>query len=106
MGCADFTAMLRPTVLMKQKPRAISYVLTGGLAAALLKPEIARNTVDILPNAVYAGCFFTVCAVQLISLFFAGLKIPKPAVKSGTGRPIGMFIRMPVFVWYAVQCDC
>jgi MFS family permease len=73
--------------------------LTGGLAAALLGPEIARNTVDILPDAVYAGCFFTVCAVQLISLLFlAGLKIPKPAVKSGTGRPIGVFLRMPVFV--------
>ena len=81
-----------------QKPRAISYVLTGGLAA-LAGPEIARNTVDILPDAVYAGCFFTVCAVQLISLFFlAGLKIPKPAVKSGTGRPIGVFLRMPVFI--------
>jgi MFS family permease len=35
----------------------------------------------------------------LISLFFlAGLKIPKPAVKSGAGRPIGVFLRMPVFV--------
>jgi predicted MFS family arabinose efflux permease len=100
MGCAGFYRYAAAdSVDEAQKPRAISYVLTGGLMAALLGPEIARNTVDILPNAVYAGCFFTVCLVQLISLFFlAGLKIPKPAVKSGAGRPIGVFLRMPVFV--------
>ena len=101
MGCAGFfyRYAAADSVDEAQKPRAISYVLTGGLAAALLGPEIARNTVDILPDAVYAGCFFTVCAVQLISLFFlAGLKIPKPAVKSGAGRPIGVFLRMPVFI--------
>ena len=100
MGCAGFYRYAAAdSVDEAQKPRAISYVLTGGLIAALLGPEIARNTVDILPNAVYAGCFFTVCLVQLISLFFlAGLKIPKPAVKSGAGRPIGVFLRMPVFV--------
>ena len=100
MGCAGFYRYAAAdSVDEAQKPRAISYVLTGGLMAALLGPEIARNTVDILPNAVYAGCFFTVCLVQLISLFFlVGLKIPKPAVKSGAGRPIGVFLRMPVFV--------
>ena len=100
MGCAGFYRYAAAdSVDEAQKPRAISYVLTGGLMAALLGPEIARNTVDILPNDVYAGCFFTVCLVQLISLFFlAGLKIPKPAVKSGAGRPIGVFLRMPVFV--------
>ena len=100
MGCAGFYRYAAAdSVDEAQKPRAISYVLTGGLIAALLGPEIARNTVDILPNDVYAGCFFTVCLVQLISLFFlAGLKIPKPAVKSGAGRPIGVFLRMPVFV--------
>ena len=100
MGCAGFYRYAAAdSVDEAQKPRAISYVLTGGLMAALLGPEIARNTVDILPNAVYAGCFFTVCLVQMISLFFlAGLKIPKPAVKSGAGKPIGVFLRMPVFV--------
>jgi MFS family permease len=100
MGCAGFYRYAAAdSVDEAKKPRAISYVLTGGLMAALLGPEIARNTVDILPNAVYAGCFFTVCLVQLISLFFlAGLKIPKPAVKSGAGRPIEVFLRMPVFV--------
>ena len=100
MGCAGFYRYAAAdSVDEAKKPRAISYVLTGGLVAAFLGPEIARSTADIFPNAIYAGCFFTVCAVQLVSLFFlAGLQLPKPAIKSGSGRPIGVFLRMPVFV--------
>ena len=33
-----------------QRPKAISYVLAGGLAAAILGPEIARRTVDMMPD--------------------------------------------------------
>ncbi|MGB2535081.1 MAG: MFS transporter, partial [Candidatus Puniceispirillum sp.] len=32
----------------EDKPRAISWVLTGGLVAAFLGPEIARNSVDLV----------------------------------------------------------
>ena len=100
MGCAGFYRYAAAdSVDEAKKPRAISFVLTGGLVAALVGPEIARNTVNLLPNALYAGCFFTVCLVQLVSLLFlVGLKIPKPAVKSDAGRPIGVFLRMPVFI--------
>jgi MFS family permease len=83
----------------KDKPRAISWVLTGGLVAAFLGPEIARNSVDLVPDALYAGCFFTASFVQVFSLIFvSGVKIPKPAQQSYTGRPIGVFLRMPVFL--------
>ena len=82
------------------RPKAISYVLAGGLAAALIGPEIARNTVDLLPGVMYAGCFFTVAVVQLISLLaLAGVKIEKPQrMAAGPGRPISVFFRMPVYV--------
>ena len=82
------------------RPKAISYVLAGGLAAALIGPEIARNTVDLLPGVMYAGCYFTVAVVQLISLLaLAGVKIEKPQrMAAGPGRPISVFFRMPVYV--------
>lgn len=82
------------------RPKAISYVLAGGLAAALIGPEIARNTVDLLPGVMYAGCFFTVAVVQLISLLaLAGVKIEKPQrMAAESGRPISVFLRMPVYV--------
>lgn len=84
----------------KHRPKAISYVLAGGLAAALFGPEISRRTVELMPDALYAGCFLVVAVVQLTSVFFlAGLKIEKPDIeKEGGGRPIGVFLRMPVFV--------
>ena len=83
----------------EDKPRAISWVLTGGLVAAFLGPEIARNSVELVPDALYAGCFFTASFVQVFSLIFvSGVKIPQPEQKSYTGRPIGVFLRMPVFL--------
>ena len=84
----------------KSRAKAISYVLAGGLAAAVMGPESARNTVDLVPGVMYAGCFFTVAVVQLVSLFaLAGVKIEKPKPQLGAaGRPIGVFFRMPVYI--------
>jgi len=39
------------------KPKAISFVLLGGLAAAMLGPEIAYRFVDAIDGARYAGAF-------------------------------------------------
>ena len=87
------------------RPKAISYVLAGGLAAAILGPEIARRTVDILPDFLYAGCFFTVAIVQMASLIVLwGIRIEKPRRTPTGGRPIGAFLRMPVFVVGMICC--
>ena len=87
------------------RPKAISYVLAGGLFAAFIGPEIARRTVDIVPDAIYAGCFFTVAVVQLASLFvLAGLKIKRPERTASGGRPIGAFLRLPVYVVGVLCC--
>ena len=49
------------------RPKAISLVLAG-LAAALMGPEIAKRTVELVPDALYAGCFFAAALVQLVSI--------------------------------------
>ena len=88
-----------------QRPKAIAYVLAGGLAAAFLGPEIARRTVYLVPEALYAGCFFTVALVQLVSVIaLAGIRIEIPKRSPGGGRPIGVFLRMPVFVVGVICC--
>ena len=92
-------------VPMALRPKAISLVLAGGLAAALMGPEIARRTVELVPDALYAGCFFTAALVQLMSIpILAGLKIQTPPHDTGAGRPIGAFLRMPVYVVGVVCC--
>ncbi|XDZ62831.1 MFS transporter [Alphaproteobacteria bacterium LSUCC0396] len=104
-GCAGFYRYAAAdSAEESQKPKAISYVLTGGLLAAFMGPEIARNTVDFVPGHLYAGCFFSVAAVQLVSLgFLSGVKIPKPTLTGSGGRPIGTFFTMPVFVVGAIS---
>ena len=88
-----------------RRPKAIAYVLAGGLAAGLLGPEIARRTVDLVPEFLYAGCFFTVAVVQLTSIAaLAGLRIELPPKTASGGRPIGAFLRMPVFVVGVICC--
>ena len=88
-----------------QRPKAISYVLAGGLAAAILGPEIARRTVDMMPDFLYAGCFFTVAVVQLASVIALWvIRIEKPRRTPTGGRPIGVFLRMPVFVVGVTCC--
>lgn len=88
-----------------QRPKAIAYVLAGGLAAAFIGPEIARRTVDLVPETLYAGCFFTVALVQLVSVIaLAGIRIEIPKRSPGGGRPIGVFLRMPVFVVGVICC--
>ena len=105
LGCAGFYRYAAAdSAEESQKPRAISYVLAGGLMAAFLGPEIARNTVSIVPGHLYAGCFFTVALVQLASLvFLSGLDIEKPKRTNLGGRPIGIFFKMPIFVVGAIS---
>lgn len=100
LACAGFYRYAAAdSAAPEDKPRAISWVLTGGLVAAFLGPEIARNTVDLVPDALYAGCFFTASLVQLVALLFIfGVEIPKPEQRSYAGRPIGVFLRMPIFL--------
>ena len=94
-GCASFYRYaVTDCATGEELPKAISYVLVGGLMAALFGTEITRNTAVLVPNYFYAGCYFPSSAVQLISLLaIAGVKIPKTSLTCSAGRTIGVFIR-------------
>ena len=94
-GYASFCRYAATACTTEQaRPKAISYVLAGGLMAALFGPEIARNTVQWVPDYLFAGCYFSVSVVQLIALLaLAGVKIPKTSLTCSGGRTIGVFIR-------------
>ncbi|MEY8843479.1 MFS transporter [Cribrihabitans sp. XS_ASV171] len=64
------------------RPKAISYVMAGGLAAAIIGPQMVKLTAEayVVP---FLGTYFAVIAVNLIgSLLFFLLDIPKPPVPS------------------------
>lgn len=78
--------------------RAISWVMAGGLAAAIIGPALVRWTNDI--TAVpFLGSYAAIMLLNLLGpLIFAFLDIPRPpAPPSGPqqGRPLSEILRLP-----------
>ncbi|WP_372604739.1 MFS transporter, partial [Actibacterium sp.] len=62
------------------RPKAISYVMAGGLAAAVIGPQLVKVTADamIVP---FMGTYLVVLGINLVGSFlFLFLDIPKPPV--------------------------
>ncbi|MFA7430502.1 MAG: MFS transporter [Rhodospirillaceae bacterium] len=85
------------------RPRAIAYVMAGGLVAALLGPELAKATRTMLDPVPFAGSYLAVAALCLISVVLLSfLRIPGPPPRSDgrapSGRPLAEIARQPKFV--------
>jgi MFS family permease len=87
------------TASEKFGPKAISWVLAGGLLAAFLGPEVVRATADYFDPVPYAGAYASVVVVNIAgSLCFLFLDIPTPLQHQSTtasGRPLGEIFRQP-----------
>ncbi len=89
------------------KPKAISWVLAGGLLSALLGPEIVRATSESVAGVPYAGAYLAMIALNVIGA--AGLWLldipPPPSVAKATamGRPLAVIARQPVFMVAALS---
>lgn len=70
------------------RPKAISYVMAGGLLAAILGPQLVKLTSDayVVP---FLGAYLTILAINLLgSCLFLFLKIPTPKAPD-TNAPSG-----------------
>ncbi|MDH3418778.1 MAG: MFS transporter [Gammaproteobacteria bacterium] len=89
------------------KPKAISWVLAGGLLSALIGPEIVRSMGDYFAPVPYAGAYATIVLVNIIGacgIFF--LDIPRPpqrAQGAPSGRPLIEILCQPRTV-VAIVC--
>ncbi len=87
------------TVSPEFMPKAISWVMAGGLLAAIIGPQLVKLTQDALAPVPFAGAYLTVIALNIFGIFlFMALKIPKPKpVEPGksSGRTIGQLLRTP-----------
>jgi MFS family permease len=89
------------------KPKAISWVLAGGLLSALIGPEIVRLMADAMRPTPYAGAYVGVVLLNVIGagiLLF--LRIPVPPRRQpgqASGRPLGEIFRDTTVVT-AVLC--
>jgi len=80
-------------------PKAISWVMAGGLLAAIIGPQLVKLTQDALAPVPFAGAYLAVIAINVIGIFlFRFLNIPKPKPVDKThaaGRTIGQLLRTP-----------
>lgn len=87
-------------------PRAISFVLAGGLVAAVLGPLLVRATAD-LTAVPFLASYLAVIGLNLVGPFlFAFLDIPRPPVPApgeSQGRPMAEILRDPAIV-VAIIC--
>ena len=81
------------------KPKALSLVMAAGLASAFIGPEIAYRAPGLVEGALFAGCYIVGAAVLLLGVpILYGLKLPKPDLAKGHGRPISSFFKKRDFV--------
>jgi MFS family permease len=82
------------------RPRAISWVMIGGLAAGVIGPQSVYWTRDLTPAAPFAASFLAqgVLALIAVGVVLALRAPPVKDVKSGGGRPLPEIMRQPKFI--------
>jgi len=80
------------------RPRAISWVMAGGLLSAVIGPQIVKVTAEAMV-VPFLGSYLAVIALNVLGVFlFAFLDIPTPPARAaGTpkGRSWGQLLRTP-----------
>jgi MFS family permease len=83
------------------KSRAISLVLTGGLVAAFVGPELAALGQHMVPGFPFLASYLFLTVLTVMSgIVVMAVDIPRLTEKeaSEAGRPIGQIMRQPAFV--------
>jgi len=87
------------------RPRALSFVMGGGVAAGVLGPQLVTYTMYLWGPYLFAATFLVQAAVAALSaLVLAGVRMPRPTVRQlAGGRRLTVILRQPRFIT-AVAC--
>lgn len=80
------------------KPIAISWVLAGGVVAAVAGTLISSGTADVFAPFTFAGSYLASSVIAFFSIFILFLlKLPKPTAEeiSGERRPLSELLAQP-----------
>jgi MFS family permease len=87
------------------RPKAVSWVLAGGVASAVVGPQLIIFTKDFLPPYIFSVTFLGQAALAAVAAAVLILvKIPRPpsGKEQSSGRPLAEIIRGPRFITAAV----
>jgi predicted MFS family arabinose efflux permease len=88
------------------KPRAISWVLFGGVMAGVIGSQLVILTKDWWPPYLFAASYLAQAAVAALAgavLMLVKIPRPPPRTATGEGRPLAEIAREPRFI-VAVAC--
>jgi MFS family permease len=88
------------------RPKAISWVLIGGIFAAVIGAQIVILTKDMWPPYLFAATYLAQSVVAIVAgLTLMFLKIPRPpaVTDANRGRPLSQIVQQPKFM-VAVVC--
>jgi MFS family permease len=87
------------------RPKAVSWVLVGGCASAVIGPQLIIFTKDFWLPYLFSVTFLGQAALAVMAMTVLTLvKIPRPpsAREHGTGRPLAEIVLTPRFITAAV----
>lgn len=89
---------------VEYRPKALSWVMAGGVFAGVLGPQLVQWTMDIWPSYLFAFSFVVQAAVALLAMaVLSGVDAPRPAPSDlHGGRPLLTIVRQPRFVAAAI----
>jgi MFS family permease len=82
------------------RPKAVSWVMAGGVFAGVLGPQLVQWTMDVWPPYLFAFSFVVQALVALVAMaVLSGVDAPKPAAADlHGGRPLLEIARQPRFI--------
>jgi MFS family permease len=88
------------------KPKAISWVLIGGIFAGIVGPQVVILTKDQIPAVLFAATYLAQALLAVMAggvLMFVNIPVPPRRHPEGEGRPLLEIARQPRFI-VAVAC--
>src|SRR5581483_3021213 len=88
------------TASAKFRAKAVSWVLTGGIAAAVIGPQLIIVAKDLLPPFLFAASYLGQAGLALLAAgILTAVRMPAPPPKgAGGGRPLGEIVATPRFI--------
>jgi len=103
-GFANFYRFTAADIVDKEdKSRAISFVMAGGVLAAIIGPNLANLTREMITGAAFAGSYASIILLYVLSFVLINfLDLPHKAQQkqkdSGESRALGLIIKQPRFI--------